>query len=365
MRMPIAYAINDGYTKPLMAQLVALYEHAKKETIYDLYILNYQLKEENRKLITNLVGELKTEAKVTFLDITDAEYKQIPLLGQWPKETDFRGFLPRLLPDIDVLLYLDADTLVIEDLAHLMNIDLDGYYYAGCRDIFDHNKQILNLACVESNHKVVDLVLNYNYINAGVLLMNLAYLRQNNFSQDFLQVLKKGVDAQVLGCPDQDVINYLAIKDGVNRIYYLPANYNSLYLFGAHHKEQRITFDAESATCDDLKFHAGIARRNQLVRDPSLIRDKIIIFHLSGLSPWRSTRPRDEFVPMFKPYADRVGLEIPPLKKRYQNTNFHIIKNSLRGKNIYKLHRKIKVALLFALGVGFVLGLISTISIGT
>ena len=51
----------------------------------------------------------------------------------------YRIFLPELLPDVDRVLYLDADTIAVDSLAPLWEIDLDDSYLGAVTNVFQAN----------------------------------------------------------------------------------------------------------------------------------------------------------------------------------------------------------------------------------
>ena len=86
----------------------------------------------------------------------------------------------------DLVLWLDIDTIIDNDISDLFSLDMTGYYYAGaiepqkCRGIF-------------------------MYVNVGVLLCNLALLRDTHKELELIGFLNQ----YHFDFPGQDVINLL------------------------------------------------------------------------------------------------------------------------------------------------------------
>lgn len=72
----------------------------------------------------------------------------------------------------DKLLYLDVDILFNRDVHLLYDIDLEGYEYAAANDHYGK------------------YLINPRYINAGVLLFNLAYMRKTELLEKARQLIK-------------------------------------------------------------------------------------------------------------------------------------------------------------------------------
>ncbi len=115
----------------------------------------------------------------------------------------FRLVLPNLLPFLDKVIYLDSDTLVLGDIQELWKIDVTNFYLAAVNSL-NSKKNILRLKISSSQ-----------YINSGVMLMNLKKMRNDKVSDAFLSLIKN-TNIKLLNV-DQDVIN-LSLDKGVKLI---------------------------------------------------------------------------------------------------------------------------------------------------
>ena len=82
----------------------------------------------------------------------------------------YRTFLPELLPDVDKILYLDADVIAVDSVEPLWAMDLDGNYVGAVTNVWER----WNLDFVRS------LELQRPYFNSGVLVMNLDLMRRDD-----------------------------------------------------------------------------------------------------------------------------------------------------------------------------------------
>ena len=98
------------------------------------------------------------------------------------------------------MLWLDIDTIIDEDISDLFELDLTGYYYAG----------------VYEPKKSIDV---FRYINSGVMLCNLDFLRENMKEAEMIAFL----NSVKLNWPDQDIINILC----QGRIRLIGSEYNA------------------------------------------------------------------------------------------------------------------------------------------
>ena len=112
--------------------------------------------------------------------------------------TYYRLLANRLLPsEVHKIIYLDCDIIVARSLLPLWNINLDGKPLACVRDC------VLNY---DNRHYTQ---LGYNpddgYFNAGVLVINLDYWRQNNIEARLTDYAQQHYDSLIF--MDQDLLN--------------------------------------------------------------------------------------------------------------------------------------------------------------
>lgn len=141
----------------------------------------------------------------------DNLFSSLPKCRRHGQAALMRLNLPHLLPDVDRVLYLDGDMLVQGDLTELYSAPLDDNLLAGVRDSFYFAAKPPTL---------LEHFPPMSYINSGVLVMDLAKMRQENTTQRFLAVAPEVTKFWL--CPDQDIINYAC----VGRIKYLHPKYN-------------------------------------------------------------------------------------------------------------------------------------------
>lgn len=166
--------------------------------------------------------------------------------GWYSVMTTLRAGLTKLFPDIDRILWLDPDTIVCDDISDLWNVDLDNKYFAGVEEVRNHNHTLKP------------------YLNAGVMLMNLAKFRADHMDDKVINEINT-VKYEHL---EQDVLNYLCFL----HVRLLPSCYSDSFVsepcehprirhFLAHSKPLfvRAAQEYDRMTWDDL-----IAVQNRL-----------------------------------------------------------------------------------------------------
>lgn len=116
----------------------------------------------------------------------------------------YRLFAPLLLPNLDKVIYLDCDTIVLDDIQSLWDYDIK--YIGGVQDPMCKKQ-------ADKNN------LKHLYINSGVMVLNLKNLRKLDYLKIIQDTQEKGYN---LGLLDQDIIN-IAFSD---KIEHLPFRWN-------------------------------------------------------------------------------------------------------------------------------------------
>lgn len=207
--IPIVFSCNNNYTLPLCGAISTLKNNADKEDFFFVYIINTKknLNYLNKKLISRMKDK---NCKIQFLAIDEKMFNDMPITGCGSHitiETYYRFLLPQLLPMYNKVLYLDCDVNIKSSLYNLYNTDINEYYIGGVEDIL-------------SNESMVRLNLS-QYVNAGVLLINLNKWRQNDIQNKLFDYTKNNKNK--IFWQDQDVLN-IVLQSGIK---YLDKTWNA------------------------------------------------------------------------------------------------------------------------------------------
>lgn len=202
--VPVFFASDDNYIPFLAVALQSIKENAKTDDLYKIYVLSEGI---SAKTVEE-VSLLKTDnIDIEFVDVAKKvepirrEF-EISLRDYYTVSIFYRLFIPSLFPEYDKAIYIDSDVVVKEDIKKLYDIDVNGYLLGAVTD------QIVN--CTEPFRVYVKKVLGVepeNYINSGVLLMNLKEMREFKLEEKFIDMIIKHNFETV--APDQDYINFI------------------------------------------------------------------------------------------------------------------------------------------------------------
>lgn len=207
--IPIAMALDDGYTYPTIVAMTSILENAAKETKYDFYIMHPgEFSEENKGKLKSLSKKYRNKCSVNLINMEN-KYKNANDKGHITTPTYYRLSLSELLPDLDKIIWLDGDTITYTDLKEMYDIDMEGYCYKG---ILDENVSAVDSFTTENDHCIC----------AGVMLINLKELRQDDMVKKFSDFIEK--NNEKLLQHDQTTINAVCYK----KIGILPLQYGIL-----------------------------------------------------------------------------------------------------------------------------------------
>ena len=111
-----------------------------------------------------------------------------------------RAALAYIFPQYDRVLALDCDTIIVDDISGIWDIDITNYYFSASRE---------EVHCRDG----------YIYCNTGVTLYNLKKIREDGIAD---KVIHK-VNTVSMRCPEQDALNEFCRW----HIHEMPSEYNA------------------------------------------------------------------------------------------------------------------------------------------
>lgn len=211
VHIPIVYATaDDDYVFIVIVSITSLALSASENTFYNIHILTddgFDRENEMRMALEQYREKLSIE----FIKVGNRFEKAHLRCDFIGRPTYFRLALLGLLPE-EKCIYLDADTIICGDLQKLYKTDITDQYIAGVKAPWFHITED-----GERYRKQAMLPSMKQYVNAGVLLMNLDEMRKHDLTDKFIDYLKYDMESQ-----DQDIINSCCY----GKITFLPFQYN-------------------------------------------------------------------------------------------------------------------------------------------
>ena len=319
-RLDVLYTVNNKYIDVMLASILSLIENGNVNNIR-LYIITSDFtKDDYHKIEAFLI---KFNLEFYFYDIKEFNIEKYHL-PKW-RNTDvsnarlfFQSIMGYDLEKIENLLYLDADTLVVNTLSGLNE--------------FNNNTINASIESMQRAHYIRTKI--SPYYNSGVLYFNVLKWLNENMEEKIIHYLENRTNNLVF--PDQDTLNY-AINEDITK---LPLNYNLLavdrFLTSIFRK---IYFDTYGPNTKSIEIHEAEL--------------KPVILHSTSLfeiKPWDSIVHPD--YELFTNYLNRVNPEFASDKLTIWQKFFAqnptllkalIVGHSFTPKSIQPIVRKLAV----------------------
>lgn len=172
---------------------------------------------------------------IHIIKIPDEQFKDAPTSKRYPYEIYYRIFAADFLPkDLSRILYLDPDIIVKGDLKSLYEMDFEGNYLIGASNIRRFLKRFNQLKNGTGKEN--------EYLNTGVLLMNLEELRKQDLKKEIFAYIEEYKNRLTL--PDQDIIHkfYGHKVKLINGMIYNLSDRNIMY-YNLRNPSNHVTFD--------------------------------------------------------------------------------------------------------------------------
>lgn len=192
----IGFALNNNYVKYLAATMASILSNLPAERNIFFHIITGDINTENKRRLNTLQSIHPFE--IEYIPALTEKARLIPRNhnAHVSAETNFRLEITSLKPELDKILFLDADLIVNTDISVLWDMDITDYCAACVPDAPNYK------GYNESFRLQADLK---EYYNTGVCLMNLKQCRQNDITRRMEAALRSHAD--ILRYPDQDLLN--------------------------------------------------------------------------------------------------------------------------------------------------------------
>ncbi|MCL1902566.1 MAG: glycosyltransferase family 8 protein [Alphaproteobacteria bacterium] len=201
----ILYSFDTKFWKLAAVSILSALKSKRPESKYTFYCMVAPGTRGRRK-IARLVQSFR--CNIVWRPVQECENPNRTVdFVRWSPVIFYRLFAHKIFPGAERMIYLDSDTIVLDDLTELFETDMGENVMAGVPDYstLDHIDKHIRQLLAEKIH-------SGTYINSGVLLINLAKM-PDIMKVDFNLVY-----------PDQDLIN--VALDG--KIMKLSMRYNCI-----------------------------------------------------------------------------------------------------------------------------------------
>jgi len=213
--IPIFFSADDNYIPYLDVAIASLIDNASRDYRYRIIVLNTGLCPEN---MTKVKQNECDGFVIDFIDISKnlekvkSHFKNV---YHFSIVTYYRLFIASLFPEYERIVYLDCDLVVLGDVSRLYHVPMGANILAAAPEQF--------VRSTPAFRHYADAALGVDpdeYVNAGVLVINLREFRRNRIEEKFVELITQ-YDFDLLD-PDQAYLNYLCR----GKIFTLPNGWN-------------------------------------------------------------------------------------------------------------------------------------------
>jgi len=209
--MHIAIAFDSNYLVPFYALVTSIFYNNPNQAITVHCIIRGISELEKQKIVKYINNH---NSSIYFYVIDEELIANFVVRSQWTTAVYYKIFFPLIVPDtLERLLYLDTDTLVLNNLNTLYNTDFHHYPLAA---VYDNYVKIQpDLGIYEEGC----------YFNSGVMLFNLKEWKKQHMSEKALDILSN--HPEKITYVDQDALNAVLINNWLR----IPEKFNLLYSY--------------------------------------------------------------------------------------------------------------------------------------
>lgn len=209
--VPICFSANDKYVPLLGVTLASIVEHSNPEKNYDVVVLMTSISDENQVKLRTIITN-HPNFSLRFINVGPYVFgysfyiESDPTNTKFTDEIYYRVLVPALMPDYDNVIFLDADLVVLDDIAKLLEEDYSDVLVGAVRD-YEGISNCYSKNYEKTKYRITELgIKNFdNYFLSGVLVMNNKKFNEQFDVKDLLNLAISKNWKQF----DQDLFNYI------------------------------------------------------------------------------------------------------------------------------------------------------------
>lgn len=247
----IAMCSDDRGADFMLVAIKSIFVNNKDEDI-ELHIVTDGFSAENQKNIDAVAAYFNRRIEIH--NVSGSEFGDQAGRDDsfaMPRATYFRFYIPEILADKPKVLYLDTDIICAGNISELWATDIAEYAAGVIWDAGGETDWGWHI-CDELGFPAD------GYFNAGVMLMNLEYFRQNAVSEQCNRWLAENEKMAIFH--DQDALNVVLR----GHVKFLPAKFNLQQSF----------------------FKSTLAKKDMAKYGVEEARQKPVIIHFTNFKPW-------------------------------------------------------------------------------
>lgn len=201
----LCIAADNNYKLPLQCLVNSIHKNTSNHTcVVHVLFTGFSQKYRDEMIRKYSNNNLSFD----FIDMSEYNFDFHGLdMQHWTSAIFYRIMIPEIFKEMERILYIDGDTLVLNDLFDFFNMN------------FEHDKMMAMVVDRFSYKSRIPFLKTSNYFNSGMILFDIKKCREYDFSQKCIKWIHDNPETAKF--PDQDAIN--VVCDGkierVNNLY--------------------------------------------------------------------------------------------------------------------------------------------------
>ncbi|MGD9613138.1 MAG: glycosyltransferase family 8 protein [Kiritimatiellia bacterium] len=203
MRCAIVTTSSDLFALPATVMLRSLADHLSGRAALDVYVLDCGISPASRRKMKRSLSP--AWLRLHFISMNPDDFAGFRDEGHFSLNTYARLFVGRLLPDkLERIVFLDGDMLLLDDVAALAEMDLQGRPLAAVQDPVAGR---VGRSAQMMHWQGWDVPEGTSVFNAGLMVMDLRRLRAEGTLEAAIEVARQHPER--MQWHDQDALNYV------------------------------------------------------------------------------------------------------------------------------------------------------------
>lgn len=217
--MHLLLITNDAYVPHVATTLCSVFEN-NRDMSFVAHVMATDISDDNRSRLQRFVEAYHHKLDLRIVDPASMEI-DLSLCGKWGIFPSLKLYAADMFPDVDTMLYIDADMICLGSLQPIADVDMYHYYVAASTD---------EESCVIHKRRL-SMPEDAFYGCAGLMYFNLAAWRRDNVRAKCFDYFNDPKNRDIIKWGEQDVIN----KVCMGYIYELPIVFNMFSHYWLHH----------------------------------------------------------------------------------------------------------------------------------
>lgn len=194
--IPVVTAADENYAPYLSVMITTLLDNTSRKTPIRFIIIDDDLSISSKEKLIQTAHKHSETAVIQFVKVDEETYKDFLVSDHITTTAYFRISMPKLLADKNYkkILYIDSDTLILDDIQELYQQNLKGKTIGAVIDP-GQTKALERLGIDSADY----------YFNSGVMVIDVDQWNQHQITEKTIDYLKTNGDRIIYH--DQDALN--------------------------------------------------------------------------------------------------------------------------------------------------------------